>query len=438
MSRSFFLTLLLSLVAKTAFCGSFDLLTAWEHARNYDAQVRVAEADNHMQQEEVAKARAALRPNIQAMTSRGRNMTSSTALPETRYYNTESSSFTLKQTIFNRSNGASYRQAKAVARKSDHVFRNEVNDLMVRTVEAYFNLLYSEDNLELQKAAVEASAEKLEQEKHALQSGLGTVTAIDEAQANYDMALAEEFKALNTLDFNRREMERLTGLYPEKVAKLSEQAFIPQKPVPGNVESWIVLALEKSPEINSAEQGMEIARRELQKNRGARYPALDLIAGRSYTLSETNYTIDKAYDTYSLQLQLKVPVYTGGYVSAAVRQAKAGYIKAEEEYSWNERQVVSDIRKYFDAVINSLSQITAFEKAVASRHTALKSARKGIHAGLSTKVDVLQANARLLAARQELSKARYQYILNLLMLKDTAGHISADDIRSVNNWLHTM
>ncbi len=432
----------LLLLALLVFCwvGSacaepLDLRRAWEHARICDAGIRVAEAEYAMQQEEVAKARAALRPTIQAQTSRGRNVTRSSALEGTSYYNTESSSITLKQSLFNPGSSASYKKAQAIMAKSAEILRNEADDLMVRTVETYFNVLYADGAADLSRARVEAAAERLEQARRAVTNGLGTVTAVDEAQANYDSAVAGEMEALNSAEFNRRELERLTGIYARELCSLSADALSLDGPDPVDVDVWAALARENSPEIGAAEEGMKIARRELEKNRAAAYPSLDFVAGRSYSVSETSYTIDRAYDTYSFMLQFRVPMYTGGYISASVRQARAGCRKAEEEYAWYERQVDADIRRHHDAVLNAIAQVRACEKAVVSRQTALRSMQKGVQAGLSTRVEVLESRVKLLAAGQDLAKARYQYIINLLMLKDASGMISDADIDEVQSWL---
>jgi len=132
-----------------------------------------------------------------------------------------------------------------------------------------------------------------------------------------------------------------------------------------------------------------------------------------------------------------VPLYTGGYVSAAIRQASTGRIKAEEELTWYQRQVIADIRKYFNGTLNALSEIQAYEQALNSRRTSLASAEKALKNGLGSIVDVLDAQEQLLVSHLDLSRARYHYIINLLMLKDTAGTLTAFDLAEVNEWLVT-
>jgi len=420
---------------------SVDLSSAWQQAREYDAQLRISEAENAMQQEEVAKAQAGFLPSLQAQSSFGRNRTVSTSLVDPdnlkgrRYYNTESSSLTLKQQLVNLGTYASYKQAKAVAAKSDEALQNETTGLMVRVVEAYFNVLFAEGNKELAKAKQQAAEATFKQAEKALQNGLGTVTEVQKTKADLDIANAELLVSQNSFEFNRSEFERLTGIYPDEIAPVNDDLFKPQAPDPSDVGEWIAMARQQSPDIGMARQELEIARREVHKNQAAGYPTLDLVAGRSYSQSETNYTIDQIYETWSVSLQAKVPIYTGGYVSASVRQAKAGRIKATEEFSFYERQVVSDVRKYYNATINAMAQVDAFRLALTSRETALRSMEKGVESGMATSVDVLNARYELVTARQELTRACYQYLLNSIMLKDTAGILTEQDIHHLNTLL---
>ena len=152
-------------------------------------------------------------------------------------------------------------------------------------------------------------------------------------------------------------------------------------------------------------------------------------------MSDSNNIIGQAYNTYSIALQLSVPIYTGGYTSASIRQAQAKRLKAQEEFSWQDRGTVSDVRKYYNGVITSIAQIQAYEQAVKSGKIALKGTKKGFELGIRTNMEVLDAQQKLLSNKRNLAKSRYQYILNKLQLKDSTGSLSAADIEEVNGWL---
>lgn len=429
-------------VSMPLYAGPVDLSSVYKKAVEYDAQVRGAKADNLVSREEVGKALAQFRPRVSVNVARGRNETKSVDLlgrykPTDQFYNSVNYGVSLQQQLFNMSSLAEYKQAKAVAAKSEAVLQNEEANLILRITEAYCNALYSEDNLEFSQAHIKASLEQLQQTKRRLEKGYGSITEVSEAQAGYDMALADGVEILNGLEFSRRELEHFTGVYPEVLCKLVAEKLVLARPVPENVETWVELSRSDNHEVAAARQEIQIANREVQKQRANRYPTLNLVGSRSYSNSDNNYTIGSTYDTYSIGLQMSLPMYTGGYISASVRQANAKRIKAQEQLSWQERGVESNVRKYYNGVISSVAQIHAYEQAVKSGEIALKGTKKGFEAGLRTNMDVLEAEQKLLSNKRNLAKSRYQYIMNQLQLKGSAGILSTSDVEEVNGCLGT-
>ncbi len=425
-------------VALPVHAAQLDLTTAYQHAVEYDARLRSAKADNLMYKEEIGKARSQFRPNVRLNAARGRSATQAGYLGRLRapdFYNTINYGVSVRQSLFNLSNVASYKQAKIIAAKSDVDVEKEQASLIVRITEAYCNALYAEDNLTFSKALIKATQEQLQQAKRRFDKGFGTITEVEEAQAGYDNAQAEGVDIMNSVEFSRQELENITGVYPEQLCRIVPEKMLLVQPQPNNVESWIQLAHSANPEVLGARQEIAIAKKEIEKQKVSRYPTIDLVAGRNYSESENNYSIGSTYDTYSISLQMSVPMYTGGYVSASVRQAHAKWQKAEEQYSSQERGVESDIRKYYNGVVSSIAQIKAYEQAVNSHEIAFAGTKKGYEAGIRSNVDVLDAQQKLYASRRNLAKSRYQFILNRLMLKQTAGIISATDVEELNGWL---
>ena len=80
------------------------------------------------------------------------------------------------------------------------------------------------------------------------------------------------------------------------------------------------------------------------------------------------------------------------------------------------------------------------KQAVISTETALNSIKTGFELGTRTSVDVVNAQRDLLRAQRNHSRARYDYVLNTLQLKQAAGLLNQDDLMGINNWLsqHTI
>lgn len=421
-----------------AFAEPISLSEAYQRAQTYDAKYLAAEADHAAQREEVGKARSNFRPNIKVGASIGRNATETTRKNEDPYdtfYNTRNYSIILRQPLLNLSNIAAYKQAKAVSKKSGALLDKESAGLMLRTLEAYVNVMYALDNLEFSKMYIAALKEQMQQAKRRFDTGFGTVTEISEAQANYDRALADGVESNNTLETNRRELESIAGVYAVDVLKLNPKKILLIVPEPQNAEKWIDMALENSTDIDAAQAEVTIARKQIDKNRAARYPTFDFVASKSFSESENNYSIGSEYDTYGVSLQMNLPIYTGGYTSASVRQASAQYTEASEQKNMKTRQVTVNVRKYFNGLLSSIAQIRAYEQAVKSSETALIGTKKGFSAGFRSNVDVLNAEAKLFENNRNLAKSRYQYILNLAKLKEMAGMLTDRDIDMIDSWM---
>jgi protease secretion system outer membrane protein len=425
----------------TACAESLSLTGAYEEALRYDARLRMARAENDATRQEIGKARAGLLPNIQASADRGRNHNRSTVpsyygpYTSTTDYNSVDAAITLKQPLINLAGIAAYRQSRALAAKSESLLHKEQSGLIMRTAEAFFNVLYAEENLEFTKSQVMAAEGQLQQAKRRMRDGYGTITEVNESEASYDLALADNADSITNLDFRRHELEKVTGVYSETLCRLAPGKMVLDKPDPDNVEHWISVAVEKNPEVGASRQEVHIAERDVSKNRAARFPTVELFASRNYQNSANNYTVGSKYDTYTLALQVSMPIFTSGYVSSSISQAISRRIKAQEQLRMQEQSSVSDVRKYYNGMVNSIAQVKAYEQAVKSQGLALSGAIKGYQSGFRTNVDVLNAQQKLLESRRNLAKSRYTYILNLISLKNAAGTLTSADVQKVNAWL---
>ncbi|WP_292002430.1 TolC family outer membrane protein [Chlorobium sp.] len=412
---------------------------AYERALSYDAKLQIAEAVFDANREEIGKARAGFRPNLRISAALGRNATESTSLvndvTQEYFYNTRNYSVVLKQPIFSMATFEQYGQSKAVAAKSEALLQKERDALAVRTLEAYVNVLFAEDNLAYSRARVTAAKEQFQQAKRRFSAGFGTITEINEAQAHYDISLAEGLEHNNTLENSRREFEAVIGIYPDRIAKLDPAMLVLLLPEPHDVEEWVRYGLENNAELDAARQEIRIAEKQVGKNRAARYPVLDLLASRTFSESDNNYSIGTQYDTYSLNLQLSMPIYSGGYASASVRQASAQLREATEQASQYQRTLSSRIRKFYNGILGNIAQIRAYEQAVKSNEIALTGTKKGYESGFRSNVDVLNAQEKLYDSLRNLARSRYQYIINRIMLKNEAGLLTRDDIDEISGWL---
>ena len=426
---------------KAAVKSGVDFRAAYEDAVQHDARLDAAEARHEYYRQEVEKTEAGFMPSVNVSLMRGRNATNSESVgilgpvEREQYYNTKNYGIALRQPLFNLVTVESFKKAKALEAKSAAELNAEQSELIVRTAEEYFTVLFSLESREYAAVKTAAAREAVEQARRALNAGEGTVTELRAAEADLKLASAEELRAAADLDQAVSELSRLIGYTPVRLYGLDPFALRRSMDDRRSLMQWIEQAQRSSPLVDAAKQEVRVAHREREKNRAEFYPKLDLHAGRTYSESDNNYSIGTIYDTYSLNVRLEMPLYTGGYTSAAVRQAAAGMIEAEARLREVERKTAADVSKYFRELHAGYAGMEAYEKAVASARVTIEAARKGLRYGTSTKAEVEHARERLHYALIELARERYRVILNKLMLEHAAGQLSVDDVMTVNSWL---
>ena len=419
--------------------GVMTLLNAHEMALQYDATLKAARANNASQEEEVEKAKAAFLPQAKLALYQGRSTTDSRTPGYLGSVNVGHSAYdsydyglSIRQTIFNMASYAQYGQAKSELQKNSATLDGVVSSLMSRVVGAYLDMLLSAENiqyLEAQKMSIDG---QLKQAKARYKLGYGTITEISEAEANFETANAREIEYRNALENARRALENLTGLYPVKFLCLDPNKLSLAYPKPSKVEEWIESGLEKNPDMIADQFAEESAKDEINKNQSGHLPTLDLVASRTDSLSDTNYTIGSKYSTSSIGFQLNVPLYLGGYVNASVRQSMDKLEEVENKANEHKREVTANIRKYFNEVVNGVARINAFVKSVKSNEIAVIGTQKGFEAGIRTNVEVLNAQEKLFSAKRDLAKERYQLIYSRILLKQYAGVLNDNEIEDVS------
>lgn len=421
--------------------SALDLAEAYRAAVANDADFAIAAAERDAGQEEENKALAGLLPNVSFNGSQSQNTTEQRSLTaagmRTANYNYDANSLSinLRQPLYRPYQWAAYAQGQAQARYSDLLFAAAKQDMILRVAGAYLDTLLAKDTVALAQAQKQAYGEQLAQAKRLFSAGEGTVTDINEAQARYDSALAQELETANNLEVARRSLERLTGQEPTELRVLMTDKPVPQSPEPNDVKQWVEWARLNNPVVQANREGQDISQQEIAKAGAEHKPTLDLVASRTKSDSENNVSINTRYDTTAVGVQLTIPLYGGGRASASIRQAEAGKRKAEQQLESALRKAMLDARQQFLNVTTNVAQINAYRQAVVSNEAALVSTRKSFTAGIRTSVDILNAQQQVFSAKRDLARARYTYISSWLKLKAAAGSLNEEDVVHINSWL---
>ncbi|VEA64266.1 Outer membrane protein tolC precursor [Serratia plymuthica] len=351
-----------------------------------------------------------------------------------RQYRSYSSSITLTQPLFDYEAYARYKAGVAQTLMSDERYRSKFLDLAVRVISAYVEVAYSKDQIALASAQKAAYKEQLALNDRLMGAGEGTITDVSETQARYSLAEAQEIEARDALDAAQRELEVIIGVPLNQLDEL--QTLRPGKfqvapLIPSRFEEWQKIALENNPTLAASRHGVDAAKYEVERNRAGFMPQVQLYASHSENDSSSDNTVNQKYRTDSIGVQVSVPIYAGGGVSASTRQAAARYGQAMFEMDAQTGTTLNDLRKQFNLCISSRAKLAAYELAVKSATTQVTATRQSVLAGQRVNVDVLNAEQQLYSAQKDLASAKYTYIKAWITLLSDSGTLDEHDVKRV-------
>ncbi|MBC3764866.1 outer membrane channel protein TolC [Neptunicella marina] len=413
-------------VASQAFAD--DLYQVYQQALQNDPATLKAEASKDAAFASIGSSKANLLPQISLSLSASRSGGDADS-------NSNGARVSLTQSLYNPTYYARLDRAELVASQADAYFAVAKQDLIVRTVGAYFNVLQAMDDLEFAQAEKRAIERQLEQTSQRFAVGLTAKTDVHEAQALFDNAVASEISAKNNVEIKREALREITGAYHPEINQLDTQRFSAGTPTPQAVEEWLTIADERNTQLMAANIGVDISKQDIDIATTGYYPDLSLSANVDSSDTERNGIDEGRSNTNYIGVTLSVPLYEGGSTQSGVEVAKKNFIADSEERERIHRSVVRSVRSNFYDVTASIARIKALQQAVVSAESALSATEAGFDVGTRTIVDVLNSTRNLYDAKRNLASARYGYIISILSLKQAAGSLSDQDVMDINRGL---
>lgn len=428
---------MLPFVITTILCGtsnpvwSESLAEIYDQAKQNDPQLLSAEAARDSAYEAINSSRATLLPQI--------NLTAGYNLVSSDYDRADSSRLNagigLSQELYQRSSWLTLQTTEKAARQADSQYAATQQNLILRVAQAYFDVLRAKDNLAFVRAEKASVARQLEQTKQRFDVGLSAITDVHEAQAEYDGVLANEVLAENALINSYEGLREITGQQYSDLNELDTRRFSvsKQKQTP---EELVKEAEEKNLSLLAARIGLDLAKDQIRLASSGNLPSLSLDAGynmmHEYNDDNTYASVYDPINNFSIGVNFTMPLYTGGKITSSTKQAEFGYVQAGQNLEATYRAVSKNVRANNNNINASIGAIRAYQQTVISAKSALEATQAGFEVGTRTIVDVLDATRRLYNANQNLSNARYDYILSVLQLRQSIGSLSEQDIVDIN------
>jgi outer membrane protein len=440
-SSQLFKRLPLAVLVSLALAGTTQaqsLVDMYEMAKTHDAAYQSAKSQFLANQAKADQGKSALLPTVNL--SGGATRSEREFTPETPGFNynytTRTTGLNASQPLYRPANLATYQQSQKVLEIAQASLKQAEQDLIVRTTQAYFEVLAAQQSLTFVQAQKAAVAEQLASAKRNFEVGTSTITDTREAQARYDLVIAQEIAADNDLRVKKVALELLVGKAGAAPVGMSAQAKLP--PVVGaNAEEWIAQGEQSHPALQQARINLDIAKLETSKAEAGHKPTVDFtlgynvqknISGTSFNAiaGQTQITIASAGITANM------PIFAGFATQNRIRETLALEDKARNDLEGAQRQVAQATRVAYLGLQSGLGQVKALEAAEASSQAALDANKLGYQVGVRINIDVLNSQSQLYQTKRDLAKARYDVLLGQLKLRQASGTLKAEDLQSIN------
>ena len=431
--------LCLSLTCFSTMSQSENLLQVYQQARTSNPELRKSAADRDAAFEKINEARSPLLPQL----GLGADYNYTNGFRDSNGVNSNvtSGSLQLTQSLFDMSKWRALTLQEKSAGIQDVTYQTDQQTLILNTATAYFNVLSAIDSLSYTEAQKQAIYRQLDQTTQRFNVGLVAITDVQNARSQYDTVLANEVTARNNLDNAVESLRQVTGNYYPELASLNVDGFKTDKPQ--GVNALLKEAENRNLSLLQARLKQDLAREQIRQAQDGHLPTLDLtastgVSNTSYSGSKTNGTggyNDNDAGQNKIGLSFSLPLYQGGMVNSQVKQAQYNFVGASEQLESAHRSVVQTVRSSFNNVNASVSSINAYKQAVVSAQSSLDAMEAGYSVGTRTIVDVLDATTTLYNAKQQLSSARYNYLINQLNIKSALGTLNEQDLLALNNTL---
>jgi outer membrane protein len=415
-----------------------SLVELYQSARAFDAAYQSARLQYDANLARSEQAKAGILPTAGLAAGVSRTGFENTAPPPIdRSYNSQNATLSASQPLYRPANWATYEQGLKQVDLARAQLEAAEQDLIVRTAQAYFDVLAAQDTLTFVQAQKSAVDEQLAFAKRNFEVGTSTITDSREAQARFDLVTAQEIAADNDLRIKKIALDQLVGITESRPKSLLAPAALPPV-VPADVNAWVQRSEGVHPSIRQAQGGFEIAELEVNKAEAGHKPTLDLTASYNVTRNPSSFVqtgVSSRTNTSNVGLLLNVPLFAGFATQNRVRETLSLRDKARSDLEGARRAVAQATRSAYFGVLSGQGQVKALEAAELSSQSALDANKLGYQVGVRINIDVLNAQSQLFQTKRDLAQARYNVLIGGLRLRQASGTLTPGDLQEINGLL---
>jgi outer membrane protein len=420
-------------------------MDAFELARHEDPALAGSRASLSAAEARHGQALAQLRPQLSASATGAWNHRDYETLntpsslpfttpPEISSYPNGTAQLTLNQPLWRRSNFIAVTESLRASEQSQSELQAAVQDMAVRLTQAWFDLMLASDDIAAAEEKRAAGHLFWDQAQKAADIGLAGPEELEDAHAKYESAVAERMAAVTELDTARATLEEIIGTFEPFVPPELADGYVVPPPVAADLGGWLE-RVDTGPLVQAARDARLAADEEIRKQEAGHGLTVDIVGNitRNYQ-KQGNFPGQDGYDIRqrSIGLQASLPLYTGGALSAKVKEAVALRNKADQDLRAAARKARSTAEVAWSGWRSGCVRIEAARQSLHAARIALQVVESGSGKGLKFELDVVQARQNFAAAWRDLQKSRYDAVMSRLKLKAVAGELGEDDVRELH------
>ncbi|SFQ62649.1 outer membrane protein [Roseivivax halotolerans] len=293
--------------------------------------------------------------------------------------------------------------------------------VLFRATQAFFELERAQQTLRLRQSNLNVINRELRAARDRFE--VGEVTRTDVALAEARLAEARSQLAVAQGDVARAQQEylRATGRQP---GTTDVPASIP--PIPGSLETATAIALRTHPDLIAAQRQVTLSELNIAIAEATLKPSVNLSGRYGYTKDLEN--TDNFTRSGSISLGASGPIYRGGALTSALRQAKANRDQRRANLHVVSEQIRQNVANAYVNVEVASAAIQASQRQVEAAQVAFNGIREEAQLGARTTLDVLNAEQDLLDARTLVISARVDRYVAAYNVINSMGRLTVEEL----------
>lgn len=304
------------------------------------------------------------------------------------------------------------------------------DDIRLSVANAYLQVLSNKESLKVFKAQLAVTEQDLKRTNELVESGVVARGDLLELEAT---AAGQEQQIINSQSLiliSRINLAQMLGITDYENFDIAEEEFdIPPSDILDNSAKVIFdKALTFRNDIKFAFSGVELAEKDLEISKGAKYPSLGAFINYNTRYSDQNndpFTGEKIplkdqlyiNDGISYGAQMSIPIFKGWSVRNSIKRSQISVDIARIEYERTMLQLETDVNQAYVDVTSFYKAYEAAQKTLEARSLAYQYSKERFDVGLMNSFDFSQAQSRVDNAEAELIRTKYDYIFRLKILE---------------------